>query len=96
MASQPDVVHFTGPHIWNPILLYRLRRVGIPTIHTIHDVDPHSGTGYGRLLYVWNNSIVREAGQILVHGQLYRDRLIAQGVPADRVTYTPLLHLFTS
>jgi glycosyltransferase involved in cell wall biosynthesis len=96
LASQPDVVHFTGPHIWNPILLYRLRRVGIPTIHTIHDVDPHSGTGYGRLLYVWNNSIVRGAGQILVHGQVYRDRLIARGTPADRVVYAPLLHLFTS
>jgi glycosyltransferase involved in cell wall biosynthesis len=96
LTSQPDVVHFTGPHIWNPILLYRLRHAGIPTIHTIHDVDPHSGTGYGRLLYVWNNSIVRGAGQILVHGQVYRDRLIAQGTPADRVVYAPLLHLFTS
>jgi glycosyltransferase involved in cell wall biosynthesis len=96
LASQPDAVHFTGPHIWNPILLYRLRHAGIPTIHTIHDVDPHSGTGYGRLLYVWNNSIVRWAGQILVHGQIYRNRLIAQGTSADRVVYTPLLHLFTS
>ncbi len=96
LASQPDVVHFTGPHLWNPILLYRLRSRGIPTIHTIHDVDPHSGTGYGRLLYVWNNSIVRWAGQILVHGQMYRDRLIAQGISPDRVVYTPLLHLFTS
>jgi glycosyltransferase involved in cell wall biosynthesis len=96
LASQPDVVHFTGPHIWNPILLYRLRRTGIPTIHTIHDVDPHSGTGYGRLLYVWNNSILRWAGQILVHGQIYRERLIAQGLSPDRVVYTPLLFLFTS
>lgn len=96
VASRPDVVHFTGPHLWNPVLLYRMRRAGIPTIHTIHDVDPHSGTGYGRLLYVWNNSIVRWAGQILVHGRLYRDRLIAQGTPTDRVVYTPLLHLFMS
>jgi glycosyltransferase involved in cell wall biosynthesis len=95
-ASRPDVVHFTGPHLWNPILLYRLRHAGIPTIHTIHDVDPHSGTGYGRWLYVWNNSIIRWAGQILVHGRLYRDRLIAQGTSADRVVCTPLLHLFMS
>jgi glycosyltransferase involved in cell wall biosynthesis len=96
LASQPEIVHFTGPHIWNPILLYRLRRAGIPTIHTIHDVDPHSGAGYGRLLYLWNNLIVRWAGQILVHGRIYRERLIARGVSPDRVVYTPLLHLFTS
>ena len=56
--------------------------------------DPHSGTSYGRLLYVWNNSIKRLADHILVHSQAYRARLIAQGFAADRVTYAPLLHLF--
>ena len=96
LASRPDVVHFTGPHIWNPILLYRLRRTGLSTIHTIHDADPHSGTGYGRLLYLWNNSIVRWAGQVLVHGQIYRERFIALGLSPDRVVYAPLLHLFVS
>jgi glycosyltransferase involved in cell wall biosynthesis len=94
--SQPDLVHFTGPHIWNPVLLRLLRNARIPTIHTIHDVDPHSGTGYGRLLYGWNKAIVHWAGHILVHGRLYRDRLIAQGISSDRIVYTPLLHLFTS
>jgi glycosyltransferase involved in cell wall biosynthesis len=94
--SKPGLVHFTGPHIWNPILLRLLQRAGIPTIHTIHDVDPHSGTGYGRFLYMWNKSIIRWAGQILVHGRLYCDRLMAQGISPDRVIYTPLLHLFTS
>ena len=94
--SKPDVVHFTGPHLWNPILLWLMRRAKIPTIHTIHDLDPHSGASYGRLLYVWNNSIKRLADHILVHSQAYRARLIAQGVAADRVTYAPLLHLFMS
>jgi glycosyltransferase involved in cell wall biosynthesis len=91
--SRPDLVHFTGPHIWNPILLQLLRHAHIPTVHTIHDLDPHSGTSYGRLLHVWNDLIVRWAGQILVHGHVYRDRLMARGVPPQRVTYTPLLHL---
>ncbi len=95
-AAQPDVVHFTGPHIWNPALLLRLKRAGIKTIHTIHDLDPHSGSGYGRLLYVWNNSILRWADHILVHGQIYRDRLARQGLSDGRVGYTPLLHLFLS
>src|SRR5512139_880830 len=58
-AVRPDVVHFTAPHVWNPILLLRLKQAGIKTVHTIHDLDPHSGTRYGRLLYIWNNSILR-------------------------------------
>lgn len=94
--ARPDVVHFTGPHIWNPVLLQLLRRAHIPTVHTLHDLDPHSGAGYGRLLHVWNGLILRWAGQILVHGQIYRERLMARGVPPQRVTYTPLLHLCLS
>ena len=96
VAAQPDVVHFTGPHVWNPILLQLLRRKGIPTVHTIHDLDPHSGTGYGRLLHVWNGLILRWADRILVHGQLYRERLRERGFKPDRVVYTPLLHLCLS
>jgi glycosyltransferase involved in cell wall biosynthesis len=95
-AAQPDIVHFTGPHVWNPALLLRLKRDGIMTIHTIHDLDPHSGTGYGKLLYIWNNSILRSASYILVHGQVYRDRLLLRGVSEKKVSYTPLLHLFLS
>ena len=94
--AQPDVVHFTGPHVWNPALLFRLKQVRIKTVHTIHDLDPHSGTGYGKLLYVWNNSILRTANHILVHGQVYRNRLLKQGLSAQQVSYAPLLHLFLS
>ncbi len=94
--TRPDIVHFTGPHLWNPPLMLALRRAGIPIVHTLHDLDPHSGAGYGQLLYTWNNSIKRSAGHILVHSQLYRARLIAEGMQADRVTSVPLLHLFLS
>lgn len=93
---KPDVVHFNGPHIWNPILLLLLRHAGIPTVQTIHDLDPHSGTGYGKLLYMWNDLVLRMADHILVYGQVYQTRLIARGVPAEKVTVAPLLHLFLS
>ena len=90
----PDLVHFTGPHIWNVPLVRGLARRGIPVLHTLHDLDPHHGSAYGRLLYVWNALILRYATHILVHGERFRERLIQGGVPAGRVTYTPLLHLF--
>ena len=38
--------------------------------------------------------VVNSADHILVHGQIYRERLLAAGLPRDRVTFTPLLHLF--
>jgi glycosyltransferase involved in cell wall biosynthesis len=45
---------------------------------------------------VWNNSIKRLADHLLVHSHGYRSRLVAQGVSSERVTHTPLVHLFVS
>jgi len=93
-SLQPDVVHFTGPHLWNPWLLRALRQAGVPTIHTLHDLHPHAGAVYGRLLYVWNNQVRRRADHLLVHGRCHRQELIAQGLDSAHVTCTPLTHLF--
>jgi hypothetical protein len=65
----PDIVHFTGPHLWNGLLLAELRRQGVRTIHTIHDLDPHLGRPLGRLLGLWNRSIIQIADIILTHGR---------------------------
>ena len=92
--ADPDVLHFTGPHLWNINLVRRFRRLGYPVIHTIHDLDAHSGMRMGSLLTVWNKLIIREADHVLVHGQLYLQRLLQKGISADKVSYTPLLHLF--
>jgi glycosyltransferase involved in cell wall biosynthesis len=91
----PDVVHFGGPHLWNPLLLRSLRRAGIPTVHTLHDVHPHTGAAYGRLLYLWNGWVRREADHLLVHGARWqREMEEARGPGTGRVTCTPLTHLF--
>jgi glycosyltransferase involved in cell wall biosynthesis len=91
---EPDLVHLTGPHPWNVDLLRWLRTRGVPTIHTLHDLDPHPGKRYGRLLHYWNWLVIRNADHILVHGQSHRQRLIEMGLPSETVTATPLLHLF--
>ncbi len=91
---QPDLVHFVGPHLWNAALLTALRRQGVPTLHTLHDLAPHSGTAYGRLLHLWNRAVAWRADHILVHGACQRDALVAQGLAPERVTHVPLLHLF--
>jgi glycosyltransferase involved in cell wall biosynthesis len=117
----PDVVHITGAHLVNPLLLRALRQAGVPTphrtragvptphttpggvptVHTLHDLHPHAGSAYGGLLYVWNGWVCREADHLLVHGQRYREELLAASPKGGRDTLTPsrvtctlLTHLF--
>lgn len=90
----PDVVHFTGPHLWNVPLLAHLARAGVPTVQTLHDLDPHRGVRFGGLIRVWNRLVVRYAGRVLVHAQAYRERLLARGLAPERIVSAPLLHLF--
>lgn len=92
LETGADVAHFTGPHLWNVWLVRGLRRAGMPVVHTIHDLEPHSGTS--RLLHLWNRLIIWQADHLLVHGEIYRQRMLTQGVSAERVTSTPLTHLF--
>ncbi len=91
---KPDMVHFTGPHVWNLLLLGPLHRLGIPVLHTIHDLEPHPRRGLGFLFPLWNRLIWSGVDRILVHGECYRQRLVAQGVKAERIACTPLLGLF--
>ena len=93
---RPDVVHITGPHLWNVPLMRGLNAAGIPVIHTLHDLDPHYGTRFGLLIRLWNQMVIRGADHLLVHGQIYRERLVGMGMPRERITHTPLLHLFLS
>lgn len=93
-SLKPGLVHFTGPHLWNTALVRHLGRQGIPVIHTLHDLDPHRGARFGSLLRLWNWTIIHSADQILLHGDQYRLRLLRRGVPAPKLSFMPLLHLF--
>jgi alpha-maltose-1-phosphate synthase len=93
----PDTcLHITGVHLWNLLLAPALRRRSLPVIHSLHDLDPHVGVRFGPLIRLWNRLIVRSVDRLLVHGQIYRQRLLAMGVAPERVVATPLLHLFLS
>ena len=89
-----DLIHFTGPHVWNLLLMRKSRARGLPVIHTLHQMDPPLGSRYGPLFRLWNWKVIRTADHLLVHAQAYQQRLLDMGVPRERVTSTPMLHLF--
>jgi len=89
----PDVVHITGPHLWNLPALRALTRRSIPTVHTLHDLQPHKGSPYGVLLYEWNRQVLRRADHVVVHSRLAESAAKAVA-PNARVTCMPLLHGF--
>lgn len=95
MALRPDVVHFTGVHLWNPLLLALLRMRGVATVHTLHDLDPHPDVRHGALIRLWNRLVIYSAGQLLVHAERYRQRLARQR-SAAQVHIWPLTHTFLS
>jgi glycosyltransferase involved in cell wall biosynthesis len=53
------------------------------------------GAAGGRLLYLWNTWIRFTSKKLLVHGERYREKLLRQRVAPNRVTCTPLTHLFS-
>lgn len=91
---QPRLVHFTGPHLWNLPLLRALRRRGLPTVHTLHDLAPHPGSPYGPLLRVWNRRVLRYASEVVVHSRAALAQAQTLGGRGERVHYIPLLHGF--
>jgi glycosyltransferase involved in cell wall biosynthesis len=94
LRIKPDLVHITGPHLWNIPLLVALRRAQIPVTQTIHDLVPHPGSDHRYFIYLWNTLIRKLTAHLLVHGLCYRRQLLMMGSSEDQVTYTPLLHLF--
>jgi glycosyltransferase involved in cell wall biosynthesis len=94
MVLQPHVVHFGGVHLWNPLLVSALRRGGLVVVHTLHDLDPHPDVAYGPLIRLWNRTVIASADGLVVHGERYRERLLAAGRQPETVLATPLLHSF--
>ncbi len=90
----PDLVHFAAPHVWNLPLILWLRAKRVPIVYTLHDMDPHYGTRFSGLMRVFNRMIVRLVDRLFVYGDVYKGRLVAEGLDKSKITVIPLLMLF--
>jgi glycosyltransferase involved in cell wall biosynthesis len=92
----PDLVHFAAPHVWNLPLILWLRARRVPIVYTLHDLDPHHGTRFSGLMRLFNTMIVRLVDRVFVYGDVYKKRLVAEGLDESKITVIPLLMLFLS
>jgi glycosyltransferase involved in cell wall biosynthesis len=92
----PDLVHITAPHVWNLPLILWLRDRRIPVLYTLHDLDPHLGTPFSRLMRFFNQMVVRLVDQLFVYGAVYKNRLVAEGLDEHTIAVIPLTQLFLS
>jgi glycosyltransferase involved in cell wall biosynthesis len=93
-AIKPQVVHLCEPRLWNLRLLRTLQTQGIRLVYTAHDLELRDKPGRRLARRLAHRRLLQAAEQVLVHGDTYRQRLLAQGLPPEKMTCTPLLHLF--
>jgi colanic acid biosynthesis glycosyl transferase WcaI len=91
------VVAMTDPPLVGIVGLAAAKRFGCPFVFVSHDVHPDIGVALGRMdnpLLVWavravNRLLRRSASQIIVVGRDMQEKMIAEGVAADKLTYLP-------
>ena len=88
--ERPDVIHFQ----WLPLpfadrrFLPALARIA-PLVLTVHDSTPFNGNPGSRLQRIGATDCFGAFDRLIVHTERFRERLLAQGVPAERVARIP-------
>lgn len=83
--SKPDIIHFQwlALPIIDIVFVVLLRRIG-PVVLTVHDSNPYNGAGPW-LLRAGNMTALRRCDRYIVHNDLSEQRLIARGLPKERI-----------
>jgi glycosyltransferase involved in cell wall biosynthesis len=88
--ERPDVIHFQ----WLPLpiadrrFLPAFARIA-PLVLTVHDSKPFNGDPAARLQRVGAEDCFGAFDRLIVHTERFRERLVAGGVPAERVARIP-------
>lgn len=88
--ERPDVIHFQ----WLPLPVVDKRFLPAfasiaPLVLTVHDSNPFNGSPSARLQRIGAAACLGAFDRLIVHTERFRERLLAQGVPAGRVARVP-------
>ena len=87
--DRPQAVITLMPHVWSPLLARAIQSSGAKYVTVIHDAIGHPGDRTG-LLIPWLRSEAYLADLVVTLSRAVADKLVAMGVPRDRVL--PLFH----
>lgn len=85
-AWRPDVVINLCPHVWTPLLIAGIRRMGVPCITVMHDATGHPGDP-GACLAPWFRREARVADSIITLSRFVAGELVRLAVaPITRIS----------
>ena len=89
-AERPDVIHFQ----WLPLpAVDRLWLAGLravaPLVLTVHDTDPFNGDPSAAVQRLGFAQCLKAFDRLIVHTAQGRERLLARGLPAERIVVVP-------
>jgi glycosyltransferase involved in cell wall biosynthesis len=90
MARRPDVVHFQWlvvPPL--DVLAIRIIAWRCPVVFTVHDTVPFNGDQMSRLQKMLLDLPMRLSDRVIVHTEAGKARLMARGVPDEKVAVIP-------
>lgn len=90
--ERPDVIHFVNKHVWNYLLLRRVRRRGVNVkwVHTFHDPIGHHGDSVQKGVIAYHKVIQRELDAVIVHSETARSQTSDVLRPKCLVNRVPL------
>ena len=95
--SRPAIIHFQ----WLPlplldgVMLGRFRHIA-PLVLTVHDTDPFNGDPTASLQRFGMSRTLESVDRLIVHSRQGYARLVAQGIPAQRIAILPHGRLYSS
>jgi len=83
--DRPEVVINLCPHVWTPLLVAPIRRMGVPFVTVVHDATGHPGDP-GACLAPWFRVETRAANAVVTLSRFVADELVrTRAAPADRI-----------
>jgi glycosyltransferase involved in cell wall biosynthesis len=76
-------------HLWHNIVFRWFTPAGVLRVKTIHDLEPHPGSGGGRLQALAHLWQFRDSERSVILSERFRPGLVERGIAPDRIVVIP-------